>query len=150
MTEVRYARLVDIPYIDHLQRIEANRADSVGFIPWSRYEKEVDHGGIHISLDNNEPTGFVYSTHNRHGVTRIQQVVIQDDARRAERATLLIKAAIRKTDWLVSLRCAEDLEAVGFWPGLGFERVDVDDKPNKRQRKVLKFQKVVGGLWLLE
>ena len=148
LTEVRVATLSDLAYVDHLQRIEANGIDSVGFIPWSRYEKDAMIGWIHLIFDNDEPTGFVYATHNWHGVTRIQQIVVQEDARRAERATALVSAAVRQNDWLVSLRCAEDLEAVDFWPALGFKQVAVDDRPNKRKRKVLKFQKIVGGLWL--
>ena len=147
-TEIRAATPIDLAYIDNLQRIEVNGPDSVGFIPWSRHEKEAMNGGIHLAFDNDEPTGFVYATHNRHGVTRIQQIVVQEDARRTERATALVEAAIRENDWLVSLRCAEDLGAVEFWPAIGFERVEVDDRPNKRKRKVLKFQKIVGGIWM--
>lgn len=159
--EVRRATLADIPYIEHLRRKES---EAVGFIPVQRYEMEIDgrrHGSILLAIENGDPVGFLYATHNCTGVTHIQQVAVQEDARRADRATALVNAAQKERDWLISLRVAADLEAVGFWAALGFEldtRVapksaygrgkDKATSPTRRRRQILRFQKVVGGLWL--
>ena len=77
------------------------------------------------------------------------------------RASALVRAAQTPRDYLISLRCAADLEATNFWEALGFQLLDVvlskiaygrgKDKstlPTRRKRPILRFQKVVGGLWL--
>ena len=159
--EITLATLADIPYIDSLRRQEG---EAIGFVPIQGYEMEIDGrrgGDIFICWENGDPVGFVYATHNRAGVTHIQQVAIQEDARRLARATALVEAATKNTDYLVSLRCAADLEATDFWQSLGFTLTDHvapksaygrgKDKatqPTRRKRDILRFQKVVGGLWL--
>jgi N-acetylglutamate synthase-like GNAT family acetyltransferase len=161
VTLVRAATLDDIPYIDHLRKQESG---AVGFIPLERYEMEVDGrrgGTILVAEENGQHVGFLYATHNRTGVTHIQQVAIQEDARRLERATLLVETVQKERDWLVSLRVAADLEATHFWEALGFELEshvdpksvygrgkDKATKPTRHKRDILRFQKVVGGLWL--
>jgi N-acetylglutamate synthase-like GNAT family acetyltransferase len=157
--KVTHATLADLPYIEHLSRLEG---ETIGFVPKSRYEIEVTNGGsILVAWENDDPIGFLYATHNQSGVTRIQQVAIQEDARRMERATALVQAAQRENDWLISARCASNLEATEFWRTLGFEnrgivpprttawnRKHKDGLPSRRKRTILSFQKVIGGLWL--
>jgi hypothetical protein len=160
MTELHRATLLDLPYIEHLRRQES---ESIGFIPIQRYEMEIEgdrHGSILIAKENGDHVGFLYATHNSAGVTHIQQIAIQEDARRLERATLLVEAATRDRDWLVSLRCAADLDATDFWEALGFSLEshvspksvygrgkDKATSPTRRKRDILRYQKVVGGLW---
>lgn len=160
-TVIRLATLADVQYIDHLRNQES---EAIGFIPKERYEMEIDGrsgGSIFIAWDNEDPTGFIYATHNRSGITRIQQVAVQEDARRIERGKLLVEAAQKARDWLLSCRCAADLESTDFWEALGFSRFDDvgprpaygrgKDKealPTRRRRIIHRFQKVVGGLWL--
>lgn len=161
MVEIRQATMADIRYIDHLR---AKESDAVGFIPKQRYEMEIDGrrgGTMLVALENNDHVGFLYATHNRAGVTHIQQIAIQEDARRLERATALVSACQKHSDWLISCRCAADLESTQFWNALGFQILDRvppksvygrgKDKstlPTRRKREILRFQKVVGGLWL--
>ena len=77
-----------------------------------------------------------------------------------QRASDLVSAVERDVDWLVSLRCAADLDATDFWEAIGFQlmgQVGVKENawrrhtktglPTRRGRKMLSFQKVVGGLW---
>ena len=155
------ASLGDIKYIDHLRKQES---EAIGFIPIQGYEMEIDGrrgGSIYICWEHNDPVGFIYATHNRAGVTHIQQVAVQEDARRMERASALVEATQQDRDWLMSLRCAADLEATEFWTALGFQLLDTvapksvygrgKDKAmvaTRRKRKILRFQKVVGGLWV--
>jgi|TARA_Y100000310_G_scaffold219396_1_gene220803 GNAT superfamily N-acetyltransferase len=150
VVEIRAATLADIDYICHLQRIEANREDAIGFIPRVCYENEVErrrNGRLFIAYENNDRVGFAYTTHSR-GVTHIQQIAVQDDARRIEVGTALVAETPTIGDWLLSLRCRENLPAVAFWENLGFELQGVDKTPTKRRQHVLRFSKIIGGLWL--
>ena len=159
--KIRKATLADLQYIEHLRRRES---EAVGFIPIQRYEMEIDGrrgGDVIVVEEHTDLVGFVYATHNQAGVSHIQQIAIQEDARRMERATALVEAITKPTDWLVSLRCAADLEATQFWEALGFDLLDRvmpksvygrgKDKattPTRRKREILRYQKVAGGLWL--
>ena len=141
------ATLADINYICHIQRIEASREDALGFLPKIVYEREIETGGaIWVAWESGDRVGFVYATHNRAGITTIQQVGVQDDARRLEIGTQLVEEATRPNDWLVKLRCREGLPSVDFWTTQGFEAVAL--VPSGRRGSVYKFQKIVGGLWL--
>ena len=158
---IRPAILADLPYIDHLR---AKESEAIGFIPIQRYEMEINRerlDSLLVSEENGDLVGFLYATHNRAGVTHIQQVAIQEDARRLDRATALVEAVTRDNDWLVSCRCAADLDSIHFWEALGFSYTGIVDPksvygrgkdkatlPTRRKRRIQQFQKVVGGLWL--
>jgi N-acetylglutamate synthase-like GNAT family acetyltransferase len=160
VTDIRLATLADLSYIEHLRRQES---DAIGFIPIQRYEMEIDgrrHGTMLLAFENDDPVGFIYATHNRAGVTHIQQVAVQEDARMLERGKLLVDGVTKELDWLVSCRCAADLESTNFWEALGFNLLDSvppksvyglgKDKatqPTKRRREISRFQRIVGGLW---
>ena len=164
-TLVCRATPADLVYIDHLRKREG---DAVGFIPMARYEMEVDgrrKGSLYVAWDNGDPTGFIYATHSGRGASHIIQVAIQDDARRMERATLLTDAitndGLERGSWLVSLRCADDLEANDFWGALDFSLEAEGLWPkspnslgkakraiNRRGRRINVWQKEVAGLWV--
>ena len=147
VVEIASATSKDVAYICHLQRIEANGLDSVGFLPRVAFEREIAANGlILISRENDDEVGYIYATRNRHGVTRIQQVVVQDDARRLEIGSALVDAVTAPHDWLLSLRCRENLPAVQFWKDRGFQVVAIDSTPTRRGVGVYRFQKVIGGL----
>ena len=149
MVEIRKAAHQDIEYICHLQRIECNRQGSVGWLPRMAYEKEINAGGaLFIGMENDDEVGYIYATHNNHGVTRIQQLVVQDDARRLEIGTEFVDIVTRPTDWSLTLRCRSDLPSAAFWSDLGFQVTGVDNTPNKRKAGILRFNKIVGGLWV--
>lgn len=164
MTTIRPATLADLKYIDALRKKEG---DAIGFIPIQRYEMEVNRerlGTLVVAVDNGDLTGFLYATHSGHGSTHIQQVAIQEDARRVTRGRMLVDAAVadgvNRMSWLTSLRCADDLEANTFWQALDFalEREGVTPKSiygsgkekraiNKRGRKINVWQRTERGLW---
>ena len=152
MLEVSPATLEDVDYLCHLQRIEANREDALGFLPKSVYEREIQsRGTILLARENGDEVGFVYATHNRHGITTVQQVGVQEvgvqeDARRLEIGTQLVEASIRENDFLVKLRCRKGLPSVSFWESQGFDIVDLVE--SGRRGPVYKFQKMIGGLWM--
>ena len=147
MIEVSPATLEDVDYLCHLQRIEANREDALGFLPKSVYEREIQsRGTILLARENGDEVGFIYATHNRHGITTVQQVGVQEDARRLEIGTQLVEASIRENDFLVKLRCRKGLPSVSFWESQGFDIVDLVE--SGRRGPVYKFQKMIGGLWM--
>ena len=162
-TRIVRATLEDLKYLDALRK---KNGEAVGFIPMQRYEMEVNgerHGSIYLSWDNGDPTGFVYATHSGRGTTHIQQIAVQEDARRMERASALLEAATadgeKRMSWLTSLRCADDLDANEFWAALGFtlEQEGLWPKSpnssgkekraiNKRGRLINMWQRVERGL----
>jgi ribosomal protein S18 acetylase RimI-like enzyme len=148
---IRPATLADIPYIDHLRKKNSN---AVGFIPIQRYEMEINrerHGSILVCAVNNDLVGFLYATHNDRGETRIQQIAIQEDARRLERGRSMVEAVTRPLDHLLSCRCAADLESVSFWEAIGFQFAEIvppksvygkgkEKTTLKSQRTIYRFQ----------
>ena len=123
---VRPATLDDIPFIDALR---AKEWESVGFIPKTRYEMEVEgerSGTILVVSENGEPCGFVYATHS-HTMTSVTQLAVAQDARRIERGKALVTAiqdvADRKGHYGLRCRVAADLEANAFWQAIGFDQV---------------------------
>jgi len=131
MTQVVPARLEHIPYIDSLRKKNGNE---LGFIPLDAYLSVASRtgiGGRHrylyqrlmVSIDNGDLTGFCYSSFNEQ-VAHIFQIVIQEDARRWERASMLEadvrNEALRQNKSGISCRVAYDIEANFFWRALGY------------------------------
>jgi GNAT superfamily N-acetyltransferase len=160
--EIQRVDYSTLQYVDSLRKKES---DALGFVPLQAYERAIEGvGGYNLLLcmENGDPVGFVYSSHNRAGITKIIQVVVQEDARRKERASALVEAVQNNNDWLMSLRVASDLDSVNFWEALGFELArkeprralrtlpdnQLRDAQHKPGREILRFQKVVGGLWM--
>lgn len=158
---IRLATLDDLKYIDALRKKEGN---ALGFIPIQRYEMEVTgerQGRIFLYTENDDPVGFIYSTFGG-GTAKIQQIAIQNDARRMERASALVErishhALKERNCHSISLRCANDLESVKFWNALQFDAVGEttslwiggagERAPSKSQRRLTLFHKIIGGLF---
>jgi len=124
--EIIEATIPDIKYIDWLR---AKESEALGFIPKVRYEMEImgERGGdILLAKENDDLVGFAYITYGSLSA-KIQQIVLQEDARRMERATGLVdeisRRAVIRGCAEIGCRCAEDLEANAFWNTLGFEKV---------------------------
>jgi len=158
---VRKATLDDLTYIVSLAQ---QASDCIGFIPRQAYEMEIvgkRKGSIIVAEANQELVGYLYATHNAAGVTHIQQIVVQPDAQRMQYASALVAAVQKDNDWLITCRCAADLQATDFWHALGFEpmchaapkrgyhrRHNDLTIPTRRKRIIIQYQRVVGGLWL--
>ena len=146
---VRPAGMADLPFMVDLGR---KSFDAIGFIPASRYERVIEGEGlstIHIAEANGDPVGFVYATHNLVG-TKVQQCVVQEDARRLEHARALVSAATMPNDTFIAARCAADLEANAFWRALGFAECGQSVGGSRRGRMVVRYVKTVGGLFMRE
>ena len=144
---VRPVTSVDLPYLVYLADLEH---DAIGFIPMACYERIVTerlpNATLLLAEENTDPVGFLYATH-RNGFTKVQQVAIQSDARRLQRASVLVEAATRLNDAVVSLRCADDLEATCFWEALGFQLQSKVAGGKRRKRVINYYSKMVGGLY---
>lgn len=124
---VRTTTPLDWPYIDMLMK---HNAWSIGFLQRRAFENYTWGGERNfmcfLAEVNHSPIGYVFITPGHRGqVCRIQQIAVQNDARRFEYGTALVdtvedyrKAHIRNG---IALRCRVDLEANTFWKTLGFQ-----------------------------
>ena len=136
----------DLKYIVSLAKTET---DAVGFIPRCRYEKiasgDSPNETLILCFENEDPVGFCYATHRNYG-TKIQQILVQDDARRAARATALVEKVTRPGDVFLSLRCGADLEEANlFWLSLGFQPLRQRGGGRRRNRIIQEYG-IIGGL----
>ena len=119
------ASLEDLKAIDDLRRKDQ---ESVGFIPMSRYEAEVERGRDTLlsAFENDDLVGFLFWTRG-FPVATIQQVVIREDARRVERATALVSTALTemKRQGRVGVTCRSRLNIPGIelWRALGWREL---------------------------
>jgi GNAT superfamily N-acetyltransferase len=119
-------------YIDKLQK---DNSYAVGFIQKTVWEKYVFGGErnfvVFICEKNKEKVGYILLTPgiSVNSYAKIQQIAIQQDARRLDYGTALIETVTKfckKFGRLgVTLRCRQDLEANKFWKALGFEVYDI-------------------------
>ena len=129
MTETIIERATErsLPYIKSLARRHCNQ---LGFIPFLAWEKVVTqktkNQQLYVAVDNDDLTGCLY-TGVWKGLGKVFQICIQEDARRWYRAQLLMQTFMQTCRQClvacVTLRVAEELEAVHFWESIGFTHV---------------------------
>ena len=123
--DIQPATVADLAFIDELR---AREWYSVGFIPITRYQAEVDgrrHGSLLVIRENDELAGFIYATYGRQ-LASIAQIAICDDARRIELGRQLVaeieREAAARGRFGIKCRVALDLAANAFWRALGFRQ----------------------------
>jgi N-acetylglutamate synthase-like GNAT family acetyltransferase len=143
LSSIRVATIADLKYIESLANKESK---AVGFIPRVAYEsaitgkKSSEHrwsdtcnDKIFLCIENEDPVGFVMISYGK--IAKVNQICIQEDARRIERGKLLINQAIRhgagKGIFDFGCGCADDLESNKFWQAMGWDKV--------KQRKGIHF-----------
>ena len=125
---IRTSTRDDQSYIDKQQK---ENSFAVGFIQKTVWNNYVFGGErnfvVFICEKNGDSVGYILLTPgNKVGsYAKIQQIVIQEDARRLEYGTLLIDAVRDFCEEIgrmgVTLRCRKDLDANKFWKNLGFD-----------------------------
>ncbi len=136
-----YAEAEDLRAMDALRRASQ---EAVGFVPMSRWEWVTANRAQTMRLlrENGDLVGYIWWTPGLP-VAAIQQLVVREDARRYERGTALVDAAIEDMShplrYGVTCRCRQDLEAVGFWAALGFEPVRLEE--SGKRGPVVRFYK---------
>ena len=134
VTEIRKATINDIPYILNLANKEGR---SIGFIPKPAYEAAITgiktgrrwsltcNDKLWIATENNDPVGFVLASFG--DIVKVNQICIQEDARKLERGRLLLDAleghATQLGRYKYGCGCADDLESNFFWKAMGWEFV---------------------------
>jgi len=155
-TILRPGKPEDWAYMDSLRKKESS---ALGFIPKNSYlsvlcktpdagRKRWEYARINVIEDNGDLTGFCYSTFYEK-VARIYQIVVQEDARRWYRASMLEKAvreeALRNNCIGISCRVAFDLESNFFWRAMGYIPVEqvistwLNQKESKSKRPLWKY-----------
>jgi GNAT superfamily N-acetyltransferase len=130
-TTIRHAVLADLPAIEALRRADK---DALGFVPKQKYEHIVnrtsDRGRerwkyewLIVAEDNEDLTGFFLAGFHRDGA-KGQQLCVRQDARRMERALMLVDfieaEARRRGAPRIRHRVAADIEANFFWQAAGY------------------------------
>ena len=163
-TILREGHIDDFIYIDSLRKKEGQ---ALGFIPKAVYEsillkKKVAnrnrflYSQIVLTEDNGEKTGYCYFTYAGQDV-HIQQIVIQNDARRLHRALMLLdyveKVANEKGKTAITCRVAIDLESNLFWSACGYNiqatttSTYLNQKESKSKRPLHYYIKYINSLW---
>ena len=100
----------------------ANRnSEALSFIPAPKLQDYHRRGRLLTVSENGDLCGFLVWG-GRHGLVKVYQVCVQDDARRLEHGAALIGKLEAMTLGAESLSawCAADLESNAFWQALGF------------------------------
>lgn len=129
---VRTSTINDMSFIDKMQK---ENSYAVGFIQKTVWEKYVFGGErnfvVFICEKNKDRVGYILLTPGKgiNTYAKIQQIAIQEDARRLDYGTALIHTVRMFCEKLgrigVTLRCRQDLEANSFWKMLGFQVYDI-------------------------
>lgn len=118
--------------------------ESIGFIPKPRLCFEAARGNLCVLTACGEYLGFCLRGPWRK-TTHIHQIWMRADARRRLYATLLLAEVLADAPQTVvervALNCADDLDAMLFWPSLGFEAVHIRYPTNYRRRRVTRFER---------
>lgn len=111
--------------------------EAVGFLPAPRVEAYFDAGQVLLQMENDEPCGYLIFG-NGWPILKVYQCCIQTDARRRDNAADLVRRLIdiarSRACYLITLWCADDLEANAFWQAMGFHFGGHRDNGNRRGR----------------
>ena len=161
LTIIRPAEFEDFKYIDSLRKKEGN---ALGFIPKDAYlslltqapvdgRRRWEYQKLYVTVDNNDLTGYVYASFFGK-YAHIIQIVVQEDARRWERATLLEdqinKDAHHYNKDGIECRVAFDLESNFYWRAMGYEPMKkvvstwLNQKESKSKRPLWHYRKSFG------
>jgi predicted GNAT family N-acyltransferase len=132
---VRTALSQDIAFIDKLQK---ENSYAIGFIQKTIWEDYVFGGKrnfvVFICEKNNTMVGYILITPGKKvgSKVKIQQIAVQEDARRLDYGTALIKVVKDFCTHIhrkgATLRCRTDLESNAFWERLGFRKYGTWEK----------------------
>jgi hypothetical protein len=112
--------------------------EAVGFLPMPRLEEYAERGQILTTTENGDLCGYLVWG-NRWPRLRVYQACVCYDARRREHGLAMVRDLLRIATEsncdMVSLWCADDLEANSFWQTAGFRFGGQRSGGHKRGRK---------------
>lgn len=153
---IRQATAKDLAFIEHLQRTFSNQ---LGFLPRAALEEYITRQSVTLAEQNDQPSGYILGLEAMRYDRRIRpitQAAICMDAQRRRQGLALVShiAAIALLDGqqIVQCWCANDIEAMEFWPAAGFKAVAIRSPHNARGRNLTLWRKAIGssepyGFW---
>jgi len=150
---VRVATADDAKYIEALARKWSNQ---IGFLPRQAIRRFAEHGRILINLENGDNAGYVLGSGSMRWDRRfanILQTAVPLDLQRQHIGLRLVEAYSRSClldpyndTHCLQCWCAEDIEAMSFWPAAGFIAVASRDAKNARGRKMILWRQALSPL----
>ena len=156
----------DFLFIDSLRKKEGK---ALGFIPRAVYDSILQqkrvgnrdrykYSEIIKTVDNDDNTGFCYYTFSGQDL-KIQQIVIQNDARRFNRALMMLDHVEKRAKELgktfITARVAIDLESNLFWSGCGYSIINqmtssfMNRAESKSKRQLHYYSKAINCIFTL-
>lgn len=133
-TIIRKANSDDLKYILGLSNKEGH---AVGFIPKPAYEAAITgikrgkrwsltcNDKLWVAEENGDLVGYLMASFGK--IVKVNQICIQEDARKIERGKALIDVLEEYSSGIGKYQfgcgCADDLESNIFWTALGWDRV---------------------------
>lgn len=123
--------------IQYVVSLMEKNYEAVGFIPRPRLSYYAEQGQLLMETENQDLCGYLVFGAGFPRL-RIYQACIQYDARRREHGLNLVKrlilTALDRGAEMISLWCADDLEANTFWKEAGFTLSGKREGGRKRGR----------------
>tara|TARA_R110000824_G_scaffold193830_2_gene376256 strand:- start:406 stop:1002 length:597 start_codon:yes stop_codon:yes gene_type:complete len=135
--DIRYAKRIDLTYVDHLQK---KNAEDLSFYPRQVFEREAEKNRILLALVNNQHAGYLYHGSFNSNDLRIHQACIEYDLRGNWYGAGLVNTLedMSKINFKngISLRCGSDIAANRFWKLMGFKCIDIQEGGIRRMRDI--------------
>jgi len=143
--QIKVAIQADMSFVSSLQKKFSNQ---LGFLPTMALENYIGMGAVRLAYENDCPAGYILTRGYLRFDPRIcpvtQAAICYDAQRQAagrELVTRIELEAIGRNQDCLQCWCAEDIEAVNFWAGFGFQRIMDRDPKNARGRRMILFRK---------
>jgi hypothetical protein len=158
-TTLRYGSSLDALFIDSSRKADH---DALGFLPYCVYEgvlaekesfsrHKYRSSEILITEDNADRTGWILTNYGSRDWAKIVQIWTRPDARRFNRAWIMVQQVERKAIALgkkgVTCRVAFDLESNAFWKTIGYHPINLvastflNRSPSKNQRPIWIYER---------
>lgn len=137
---IRPATEADARYLSHLQKVFSNQ---LGFLPKPALDVYAAKGWAMIGSENGTEAGYILGRPQYRYEKRmapITQAAVAMDAQRKSLGLSLVNAWCEKARQdgkdVVQCSCANDIDAMKFWPEAGFFPICELDPKNARGRKM--------------
>lgn len=146
-SEIRQATEADRLFVDSLQK---KFSKQLGFIPDAALDWYLSAGRILLTLENEEPAGYVLGREYlrwNFSIRPITQAAVCFDAQRRHIGLALVNRteadARRVGQVALQACCAEGLDANEFWKAAGFVEICRLKPDNARKRQIIVWRKLL-------
>lgn len=138
--DIRRSISSDVQYLSHLQ---AKFSNQLGFLPKPALECYAGNGWASIGTENGSEAGYILGRPQYRWqplMSPITQAAVAMDAQRRGLGLALVSQWVARATiagkHAVQCICANDIEAMSFWPAAGFTAICEIDPANARGRKM--------------